>query len=180
MKLFSGRGDEGKTDLLGEYRLEKTEPVFDSLGSLDEANEFLGLAKSAVRSDDISKNLTEIQHDLYKIMAEISYRREESTGPSFDPKRVAFLETLIAEFAPRFPELKGFITPGANELSSRFGCARVVVRRAERDLLRTLKFEDHHFQPIKQYLNRLSSLLFVLEVVAGTAPDIFGFDVSSQ
>ncbi|HMN11285.1 MAG TPA: cob(I)yrinic acid a,c-diamide adenosyltransferase [Bellilinea sp.] len=171
MKLFTGRGDQGQTDLYGEYRLEKTDPVFDMLGTLDELNEFVGSAKVLCLGKPVESILNEIQRDLYQMMALIAHRYEKEAKFAFGYEKLAFIEAAIEKLTPAFPVLKEFITPGANELSNRFGIARTITRRAERLFLRLDNAGNEKLEYAAKYLNRLSSLFFAMEVISIDSPD---------
>jgi cob(I)alamin adenosyltransferase len=86
--------------------------------------------------------------------------------PDLDPERVAWLETQTDRWGKDLEKPEGFILPGENKSSAAFGLARTVVRRAERHLV-SLQDEGLLFSDTAlPYLNRLSSLCFVLELAA--------------
>ncbi len=45
MRLFTGKGDQGTTDLLGD-RVGKDDPRIGLIGALDEATSFIGFARA--------------------------------------------------------------------------------------------------------------------------------------
>ena len=45
MRLYTGKGDNGSTDLLGE-RVEKDDPRVELLGTLDETTSAVGFARA--------------------------------------------------------------------------------------------------------------------------------------
>ena len=59
---------------------------------------------------------------------------------------------------------KGFILPGENLPAGAVGLARAIVRRAERDLVAFDEAGILFSETALPYLNRLSSLCFVLEL----------------
>src|SRR5215218_8109192 len=75
MRLFTGKGDNGTTDLLGE-RVAKNDPRIGLIGVLDETTSFIGLARAHAQSSKTKEWLEEFQRDLYKIMAELAFTDE--------------------------------------------------------------------------------------------------------
>jgi cob(I)alamin adenosyltransferase len=77
---------------------------------------------------------------------------------------VARLDTLLEKYNADLPALKEFILPGGSRAAAQAHVCRTVCRRAERSLvsLATLERVSDH---LRQYLNRLSDLLFVLSRV---------------
>jgi len=165
-QLFSGKGDDGSTGLLGEERVSKADLLIEVIGSLDEVNAFLGNAKSLLSDKPLQELLEEIQRDLYHLMAELANTHEARLKvPVLDESRVSFLEQNLAEISQQTTMPAGFILPGETREAAAFGLCRVIARRAERRMV-----ELNGQQPLKnpailRYLNRLSSLLFLLEVV---------------
>lgn len=162
MRLYTTKGDQGRTDLLGE-RVAKDDPRIEALGSLDEATSSLGLARAVATTERAPPLLIEAQRDLYKIMAEIAFvpdlRPETYT---LGPARVSWLETETDQITGEITLPREFILPGDTVAGAALDVARTVVRRAERNLV-SLAGGGHTDNPqLVRYLNRLSSLLFVL------------------
>ena len=100
--------------------------------------------------------LTEIQHDLFNIGGEISM-----PGHAFiKPEKIQGIEQKIDAFNESVEPLKEFILPGGSEAASVCHLARSVARRAERDVISLHQIEEVP-NTTRQYLNRLSDLLFV-------------------
>jgi len=59
------------------------------------------------------------------------------------------------------PPLKEFILPGGSKTAGLCHMARAVARRAERTIV-TLSKEDTAGDDLRQYINRLSDVLFVM------------------
>ena len=172
MAYYSRKGDDGTTGWLGKGRLPKNHDRIEALGSLDESSAALGLARSAVRGPQTAGLLVEAQRDLYLLMAEVSAGPEDAERFRFPADRVAWLEQQIAILEKDVPAPEGFILPGDSPAGAALDLARTIVRRAERRVVMLVR-QGHVTNPtILQYLNRLSSLLFVLElaenILAGT------------
>lgn len=157
-KFFSGKGDEGRTHF-GKISLPKDDLVFEALGNLDELNSVIGWcrAKSRKKIGGILKN---IQKDLFIIQGEIaSAKFKFPVAQKIKNSHISSLEAIISEIGHKLPEIKNFVIPGSNEFSACLDVARTVTRRAERSIVRLKRGIS---PDIVAYLNRLSSLLFVL------------------
>lgn len=174
MRLFTGKGDTGETDLLGA-RVEKDDPRIAALGSLDEASSALGLGRALAATDRAKALLIEAQRDLYQIMAELAFTDDlRPTGMRLAGGRVVWLESVTDGLTAEVDLPPRFILPGDSVPGAALDVARTVARRAERDVV-VLQRAGHLGNPeVLRYLNRLSSLLFVLarweDRAAGVAP----------
>ena len=167
--LYTRKGDKGTSKLFntpqGE-RLSKTNMVFEALGTVDELNSFLGLAK--VKSQESGfvvgeKSFAEIvgmiQQDLFIIQAELA----QSDMNILDQK-VVFLEDMTNSIESTMPPITTFFVSGGTECGALFDTARAISRRAERAVLRALEENSDIIvsDSTRAYLNRLSSLLYAL------------------
>lgn len=172
MSYYSRKGDDGTTGWLGKGRLPKHHIRMEAVGTIDEASAALGRARSAARTQRTAGLLLEAQRDLYQLMAEVSAAPENAASFRFDAARVAWLEQQIDHLADEFPPPDGFIVPGDSDAGAALDMARTIVRRAERRVVE-LAHDDQVKNPaLQQYLNRLSSLLFVLELAENRAADV--------
>src|SRR5215211_2130316 len=131
MKLYTGRGDTGSTDLLGA-RVEKDDPRIELLGTLDETTSSIGLARS-LASREINDSAIEVQRDLYLIMAELAFTDEiRPDGYQLSPERVKWLEGLTDQIAEVVNLPPHFVVPGDTIAGASFDVARTIARRAER------------------------------------------------
>ena len=164
--FYTRTGDEGNTGLLGEGRVPKFDLRIEALGALDEATAALGLARSAARADQSASLILEAQRDLYRLMAEVGATPENAAAfRSIDAERVRWLETQTDALTETVPMPREFVIPGETPSSAAMSLARTVVRRAERrvvELFHQGGLENPH---LLAYLNRLSSLCFVLELL---------------
>lgn len=162
MKIYTARGDHGATDLLGE-RVSKDDPRIELIGSLDEATSAIGLGRSMVREPLSNEMLIATQRDLYLIMAELAF--VDTTRPDslrFAAERVDWLESSIATVQRSVELPHEFVVAGDTTAGAALDVARTVVRRAERHAVGLMKLEVIRNPEIVRYLNRLSTLLFIL------------------
>lgn len=162
MKIYTARGDAGGTDLLGE-RVTKNDPRIDLLGELDESSSSIGFARSLATWGNSGELLLAAQRDLYQIMAELAFI--ESTRPDdllLKADRVDWLEESIAAVQEHVQLPREFVVPGETTPGAAMDVARTVVRRAERKAVALAAEGVVTNDQIIRYLNRLSSLLFIL------------------
>ena len=192
MTLFTGKGDSGTTKVFNcDQRISKSSNIAEALGSLDEINSFLGLAKvqSAYLGYRLGDTLlSEIVHDLQKnlfvIQAELA--GAEKTIPE---KKVKWLEETINQIEKELPPVKSFFISGGPSdpdkgqlsgagLGAVFDIARAIARRTERRVIAAAEEISQLQLPVsgpkeniktakiskytKSYLNRLSSILYAL------------------
>ncbi|MBA3415062.1 MAG: cob(I)yrinic acid a,c-diamide adenosyltransferase [Chloroflexia bacterium] len=180
MRLYTGRGDRGQTDLLGA-RVGKTDPRIEAMGALDETSSAIGLARAAVTTERVRLALIETQRDLYKVMAELAFTTEQyPQRVEIGPDRVAWLEAETDTLTAEAPPLREFVLPGETAAGAALDWARVMARRAERRVVAVAEAGEATAEMgvrnpnVLPYLNRLSSLLFALarweEHEAGRAP----------
>lgn len=186
MTIYTKTGDSGETSLLGGKRVDKSCLEMRVIGEVDELNAALGVVISALRpspirggteggvsfaATELIQFLQNIQRDLFKIGAELASLQ---TPPAenvekINSDRVGEMEKMIDEFWVKLPELKNFILPGGYAAGAHLHLARVICRRAERELVafgnQLLKSEvqslKSNIRPeLYIYLNRLSDFLF--------------------
>jgi cob(I)alamin adenosyltransferase len=160
--IYTKTGDDGSTALFGGARVPKSHPRLEVYGTVDELNSAIGFARSLKILRDVDRELDGIQHDLFRLGAEIAAVNTEllSPGTRIGQKDIAHLEETIDRFDRRLPPLRNFILPGGHPGAAAVHCARTICRRAERQLIR-LMAEEQISRLTVIYLNRLSDLLFV-------------------
>jgi cob(I)alamin adenosyltransferase len=166
MSLIHNRaGDDGNTGLLGEGRLPKYHPRMEALGVLDEASAALGLARAMCKNPQTGDLLEDVQRDLYTIMAEVAATPENvKQFRILDHQRIQWLESEVEAVAAIAPAPAGFILPGGSLPGAALALARTIVRSAERRIAELLDTGEIENRALLQYLNRLSSLCFALEL----------------
>ena len=162
---YTGRGDDGTSGLLDvSNRFPKDDCLFDLLGTLDELNAWLGLCKASshnfvFQSSQLTQDsLEQAQEHIFIIQAEIAGSKK-----TLSEIHVREIENSIDQMSDQLTPPQHFYLPGGCVLSSFLDIARTVARRCERIFLTTQK--KHTFKNsiiITAYLNRLSSLLYVL------------------
>jgi len=164
MRVSTRKGDGGSTQLLRGERVSKHHQVIEAVGTLDEANSLLGLARASSKEKRIKRIIFQVQKHLFIIGAELSVPK----GRGKPPKRiisgadVKWLEKLIEGFEEALDLPPGFIAFGQEESASHMDVARTSVRKAERVAAKMKNeglIENSH---ILKYLNRLSDLVFLL------------------
>lgn len=171
-QFYTGRGDDGYTGLLGSERVPKYDSRPETYGTVDEAQAAMGLARAAGCTRRTGRILLAVQRALYSLMAELSADADAPFAGSITPAHVGQLEAWIAELEAEVDMPREFVVPGDSQPGAALHLARTVVRRAERlavGLAHEGLLDNAH---VIRYLNRLSSLLFVLACLEdGAATD---------
>jgi cob(I)alamin adenosyltransferase len=158
MTVYTGRGDEGETDLFDGSRVAKTHPRVRAYGTVDELNALIGVA-APTGHEDVDDRLAAVQNQLHVLQADLANPEEGDT--SIERSHVDALEAWIDDVEAELEAQTAFILPGGGEAGSRLHHARTVCRRAERTVI-ALGEDESVSQPVIVYLNRLSDLLYVL------------------
>jgi cob(I)alamin adenosyltransferase len=165
-RFYTRKGDDGYTGLLGEGRVPKYHPQPEAVGEIDEASAALGLARATCTAESVGPILLQVQRDLYNLMAELAALPENAAAfRKIDEEKVAWLEDRTDEISAQVTLPKEFIVPGDTTGGAALSLARTVVRRAERRVAELLHKELVENAQLLRYLNRLSSLCFVLELL---------------
>lgn len=156
-EIVTRTGDQGTTGMADGSRLNKTDLRVQALGEVDELNACIGVALSSLEEGSIRQLLFEIQHDLFDIGAELC----QPGKTLIDEGYVDYLETQVETYNNDLPRLKDFILPGGSAAVAGLQLARAVCRRVERCLI---SMNESHAVNMctRQYLNRLSDLLFIM------------------
>lgn len=163
--FYTRKGDDGRTGLLGEGRLAKYHPRIEALGTLDETSAALGLARALSESPRVNNILLNAQKDIYALMAEVAATPENAEKfRGINADRVLWLEKQIDVLSNTVENPAEFILPGETQGGGALSLARTVTRRAERRVAALLDEGALENAEILRYLNRLSSLCFLLEL----------------
>lgn len=163
-QIATRTGDDGSTGLGDNTRVPKSHPRIAALGDVDELNSHIGLLLCEPLPPAVRELLIDVQHQLFNLGGELSI-------PGFvllKAEAVAALDEALATHNAALPRLKEFILPGGTRSAALAHVARTVARRAERSLVALAAAEAVGEAP-RQYLNRLSDLLFVLARVLNRA-----------
>jgi len=156
-KIATRTGDKGTTGLGDGARVDKDALRVHAMGDVDELNSHIGLLLCEDMPDTLRDELGAIQHDLFDLGGELSipgYQLIQET-------HVARLDALLAKYNADLPPLKEFILPAGSRAAAQSHVCRTVCRRAERAIVSLGKAESIS-DGVRQYMNRLSDLLFVL------------------
>jgi cob(I)alamin adenosyltransferase len=156
-KITTRTGDAGETGLGDGSRRPKDNARIHALGEVDELNSALGMVLAEEVPAGIRQALERVQHDLFDLGGELSIPGHAMVTPDKIEALEKDLEAWNADLAP----LKEFILPGGTRAAAAAHLARAVCRRAERSVVALGRAEA--VSPLaRQYLNRLSDLLFVV------------------
>ncbi|AEB94453.1 cob(I)yrinic acid a,c-diamide adenosyltransferase [Metallosphaera cuprina] len=158
--MFTKSGDKGETTV-PKGRIGKDSPLVNFLGDIDEANSFIGLAISKLEWQDMKSDLKNVQMDLFALGEDWSTSSEK-----INLEKVKWLEERTIQYRKESGPIKLFVVPGGSEEASALHVARSVVRRLERNAVKYSKELEVKNKTTIVYLNRLSSMLFSMAVVA--------------
>ena len=165
-KHYSRRGDDGTSATMAGKRVEKDNLVFELLGTLDEANATLNLAAVQIDKKEYWELMGIIQKDLQLIMAEAAGDKKSQ----LKPEKIEWLEKEIDKLGECILMPDEFITAWTKPASAMLNLARTIVRRAERTAVKYARSQGNTNPLWVRYLNRLSSLLFILQLVLENPP----------
>ena len=156
-QIATRTGDDGTTGLGDNTRVRKDALRVHAMGDVDELNSNIGVLLCEAMPEDVRSLLVEIQHQLFNLGGELSI-------PGFEllkAEAVLALDEALAKHNEILPRLQEFILPAGTRAASQAHVCRTVARRAERAVV-ALGGQDALKDTPRQYLNRLSDLMFVL------------------
>jgi cob(I)alamin adenosyltransferase len=156
-QIATRTGDNGTTGLGDNTRVSKDSLRVHAMGDVDELNSHIGLLLCEAMPEGVRTLLVEIQHQLFNLGGELSI-------PGFEllkPEAVLALDEALADHNENLPRLQEFILPAGTRAASQAHVCRTVARRAERAVV-ALEAQEALKDTPRQYLNRLSDLMFVL------------------
>ena len=159
-QIATRTGDNGTTGLGDNTRVSKDSLRVHAMGDVDELNSNIGVLLCEEMPADVRELLVEVQHQLFNLGGELSI-------PGFEllkAEAVALLDAALEKHNATLPRLAEFILPAGSRAASIAHVCRTVARRAERAVVALGAVEPLKDAP-RQYLNRLSDLLFVLSRV---------------
>ncbi len=163
MKIYTKKGDQGSTGLIGGTRVSKGDVRIEAYGTVDELISYIGLLSTLDIDPRYVAQLQEIQDRLFTIGSHLAADPEKSKMqlPDLTEEDVAKLEHWMDVMDDTLPALTAFILPGGHPTSAHAHVARCICRRAERMTV-TLDELEGVEALVLTYLNRLSDYLFVL------------------
>ena len=166
VRLYTRTGDAGETYcVLLKRRVGKDHVLIEALGSIDEANSFIGLARALARAEGFDGIQGDLEY-MQRLLFNVGYTFSGKTGllSEDDVKRLEEISDRYMEGI----EIKWFILPSGSQLSATLHVARSVVRRSERAIIRALRSEEASSigdkELILKIVNRLSDALYAIAV----------------
>ena len=156
-QIATRTGDAGTTGLGNNHRVSKNRLRVHAMGDIDELNSQIGLLLCEEMPADLRALLVEIQHQLFNLGGELSIPGYEL----LKAEAVLTLDQALAHYNAQLPKLQEFILPAGTRAAAQAHVCRTVARRAERQVVALGNEESINATP-RQYLNRLSDLMFVL------------------
>jgi len=156
-QIATRTGDDGTTGLGDNTRVPKDHLRVHAMGDVDELNSHIGVLLCETMPEPVRELLVDVQHQLFNLGGELSM-------PGYTLLKadaLLQLDNALAEHNAALPRLAEFILPAGTRAASLAHVCRTVARRAERAVVAlgaTAELND----ALRQYLNRLSDLLFVL------------------
>ncbi|MFC6975743.1 cob(I)yrinic acid a,c-diamide adenosyltransferase [Halomicroarcula sp. GCM10025709] len=161
MTIYTGRGDQGQTDLRNMERVSKDSRRIEAYGTVDEVNALVGVVRPT-GYDDIDAKLRAVQNHLHIVQADFANPKPEEGDPRLVQSHVDEIEAIIDEANDELDPLESFILPSGSEPGAKLHHARAVCRRAERRSVSLAAEEAGVNETAIVYLNRLSDALFTL------------------
>ena len=167
-KVYTRKGDAGKTRLIGGNEKWKDNIRVEAYGTVDELNASIGLCRELVKEikntkfNSLVKFLKSVQNELFNLGTQLAMdERDDSKNlPQLSDDAILKLESEIDTANKSLLELTSFVLPGGSVINAQFHIARNICRRAERRVISLSKKENVNSENIR-YLNRLSDALFV-------------------
>ena len=168
MKIYTKKGDKGKTSLLFGKKVSKNDIAPEAYGSVDELVAALGLVRCEENLPPATKELIlRIQRDLFIVGAELA--TDEANRKKLEKGKSLVTEDMIIKLEKDIDYLtekngvpEYFVVPGENRIAAKFDWCRVVSRRAERRTVSWKEVNQIEDSQVITYLNRLSDLLWML------------------
>lgn len=159
MKIYTRTGDDGTSGLYSGQRLPKSDIRFETVGTIDELNAAVGLARASLPAGEVDCLLRSVQELLFELGADIATLRSEPSR--IGSEDVRWLEAAIDRMTGQLPELRTFLLPTGHPAAAALHCARGICRRAERLVVRA---GEESCVPASSavFLNRLSDFLFTI------------------
>ena len=164
-KIYTKKGDDGKTELGDGKRIVKFSTRVEAYGTVDELNAMIGTINSMNIETKLDSCLERIQNDLFDLGADLCLPEDTTGYMNPEPLRVEKslterLESEIDSMNKRIDPIRSFVLPGGSEIAAKLHLCRTICRRAERLVVKLIENEKVNKEALK-YLNRLSDWFFV-------------------
>lgn len=169
-KVYTKKGDKGKTELIGKKNVYKDDIRVKAYGELDELNVIVGgccqklseIKSKNIKLKTLNQEMIVVQNEIFNLgnmLATVDEVMMENI-PQINQDNLNNLEKKINFYNKKLPNLSSFVLPGGSEINIWFNLARTVSRRCERTIV-----ELHKKEPVSdivlKYINRLSDAFFV-------------------
>ncbi len=148
--------DVTQTHLLDRSLIDKDSDIVWAVGSIDEANAFIGLAKVYAKDKKVKETLAFIQRRMFKAGMEIVSNEDVFSDEDFNE-----IMKIIKEFEKIVVKPKKFVILEKDKVTAHLSVARAVVRRAERLCVRLFK-KGLVSKPFVEWMNKLSYLIYLM------------------
>lgn len=159
MSIYTKVGDRGYTSTINRKNIPKNNPIFSVLGTLDEVNSALGVAKSFL-NDELANQVDSLQKSIFAFNGEVAGAAKFATED-----KVATLEKEIDSITSQLGEMKVFITPGTTSGGAALDVARAIMRRCEREAI-SLSQIGGISREAMSWINRVSDYIYTLARLA--------------
>lgn len=167
VSITTKTGDKGTSSLYNGKRFPKYDYHFEALGTLDECNSYIGLAREYLTEEcsNVSQYLETIQCVIFDVNAAVATPLKSSSArvlnkTAFNSQNCRDLEKWSFILDKELPVQDSFLLPSGGKAACHIHCARCICRRAERIMSRLLEEED--IKPeVYEYVNRLSDFLYI-------------------
>lgn len=173
MKIYTRKGDKGKTSLFGGGEYLKDDIRIEAYGTIDELNSFLGALMDSLPPSIDKSTLSGIQNQLFSISANLATAYEAPLPmDTVDDNDIRRIEEYIDEMSSGLPPLKYFLLPGGHPVISNAHICRTVCRRAERRLVSLDGQQPIRDPNLLPYINRVSDFLFAFARFSAKTLDV--------
>jgi cob(I)alamin adenosyltransferase len=191
MKIYTKKGDQGMTSIVGNTQISKADMRLEVYGTIDELNAQIGVVIEHCSDASDREMLSKIQEELFQVglVFATNWDRVDASSRIISEEAIKLIEKEIDKVSATLPPLQDFVMPRGSVLSAFTHVARTVCRRAERLAVAFVENMDLAYRPSRdlvneiylpqngkktkidpksffylsiQYLNRLSDYLFVL------------------
>lgn len=166
-KIVTKTGDDGSTGLSSNIRVSKASEIMDAIGTIDELNSAVGMARVICNNNNLDEKFKQLQHDLFNIGGDLCL-----TGSTLiNSQHISELEESLEKYNSQLSPLSNFILPTGSEITARIHMARSICRRAERTLVKAKEMNE--FNPLLLiFINRLSDWLFVVARITDETDEV--------
>jgi cob(I)alamin adenosyltransferase len=173
MKIYTRKGDDGRTHLASGERVLKSSRRVELYGAVDELNSVIGAALAWLKDGDIAElhaELTREQNLLFELGSELAGFGVKDGESVIFPADTEALERGMDRMSESLEPMRAFILPGGSPASAFLHIARTVCRRLERMLVAVREGDAQNqdeagktivLPEALRYINRLSDYLFV-------------------